>query len=58
MKINNLNERLISVERSIVVYKKNIHNSPIEEIKIDIDVNKLKRIISVKHDAPLMYDGL
>ena len=57
MKNKNLNKRLLNVERSIAIYKRNVSDSPSEEIKINIDIDVLKTIVSVKDDDPLIYDG-
>ena len=55
MKLNNLNDKLIRIERTINIYNEN--NELIKEINIDIPIKKLKNIVLPKEDDPLLYDG-
>ena len=55
--MQNLNDKLVKVERTINVYLKN-ENEPLHEINVDVvPFDKLKEIVPPKDDDPLMYDG-
>jgi len=57
MNTNNLNNKLLKVERFINIYRNN-DNESIEEINIDhVSLNFLNEIVCQKNDDPLLYDG-
>jgi hypothetical protein len=57
MAANNLQDKLVRVERTINVYTKDGDES-LQEIPIDnISFEKLKDIVPPKEDDPLLYDG-
>jgi hypothetical protein len=56
-KNESLREKLVRVEYIINVYKKNIEE-PIQEIQLNnITIDKIKQIVTLSQDDPLMYDG-
>lgn len=57
MESNNLNDKLIRVERTVNIYAKK-GSEPLEEINIDtISFSMLKEIVAPEKDDPLLYDG-
>lgn len=57
MQSENLKDKLIRIERAIVVYK-NQGDEAIEEINIDdIPFETVIKIVTAKPDDPLLYDG-